>query len=42
MIKDFARAMKGLCSESDDVIGGLLLLGLIAGMWIALYAVGCR
>jgi hypothetical protein len=42
MIKDFARAMKGLCSESDDVLGAVGIAGIIAGMWIALFAVGCR
>ena len=41
-MKDFLRATKGLYEDKDDLIGGLLILGLIAGMWIALYAVGCR
>jgi len=42
MIKDFARAMKGLCSESDDVIGAVILAASIAVFWIVAYAIGGR
>lgn len=42
MIKDFCRAMRGLCEDPDDVIGGIALIASIAGFWILAYAMGGR
>jgi len=39
-MRDFVRAMKGLCEDSDDVLGAVGIAGIIAGMWIVLYAIG--
>lgn len=40
MIRDFAKALRGLTSDREDAIGALFIVCSIIELWFLFYALG--